>query len=120
MPYLQAVIQEALRLRAPAAGPLFKQVPPQGDVIDGKFIPGGTQIGTSPFSIYHSKKIFGEDASLFVPERWLNANPEQFALMANTVDLVFSVGKWQCLGKAVAFVELNKIFVEVSVLFHRI
>lgn len=116
LPYLQAVIQEGLRIKAPAAGPLFKQVPPQGDEIDGKFIPGGTQIGQSPFAVYHSKEIFGQDASLFSPERWINADPTQYEAMAEVVSLVFSTGKYQCLGKPVAFIELNKIFVEVS--FH--
>lgn len=114
LPYLQAAIKEGLRIKAPAAGPLFKQVPPEGDVIDGKFIPGGTQIGQSPFGVYHSKKIFGEDASLFLPERWIEAEPEKAAEMASVVDLVFSTGKYLCLGKPVALMELNKIFVEVS------
>lgn len=115
LPYLQAIIQEGLRIKAPAAGPLFKQVPEEGDYIDGKFIPGGTQIGTSPFSIYHSKEIFGQDASIFRPERWLNADPALLEVMSETVSLVFSSGKWQCIGKPVAMMELNKIFVEVSV-----
>ncbi|KAF5684573.1 pisatin demethylase (cytochrome P450) [Fusarium circinatum] len=113
LPYLQAVIQEGLRIKAPAAGPLFKQVPPQGDEIDGKFIPGGTQIGQSPFAVYHSKETFGQDASLFSPERWINADPAKYEAMAEVVSLVFSTGKYQCLGKPVAFIELNKIFVEL-------
>ncbi|KAJ3528911.1 hypothetical protein NM208_g9996 [Fusarium decemcellulare] len=113
LPYLQASIQEGLRIKAPAAGPLFKTVPKQGDYIDGKFIPGGTQIGTSPFAVYHSKKVFGEDASLFRPERWLDADPARVEAMSEVVNLVFSTGKYQCLGKPVAFMELNKIFVEL-------
>lgn len=117
LPYLQAAIKEGLRIKAPAAGPLFKTVPPEGDMIDGKFIPGGTQIGTSPFSIYQSKKVFGDDASLFLPERWIEASTAQSTTMSGVVDLVFSVGKWGCLGKPVALMELNKVFVEVSDLF---
>ncbi|OAR05796.1 hypothetical protein LLEC1_04638 [Akanthomyces lecanii] len=113
LPYLQAAIKEGLRLKAPAAGPLFKTVPPEGDVIDGKQIPGGTQIGTSPFAIYHSKEVFGEDASLFLPERWLEADEHRVSLMSRVVDLVFSSGKYQCLGKPVALMELNKFFVEL-------
>merc|ERR1712000_84614 len=113
LPYLQATIKEGLRMKAPAAGPLFKTVPPEGDVIDGKFIPGGTQIGTSPFGVYHSKKTFGDDAGLFLPERWIDADPAQAANMSSVLDLVFSVGKWGCLGKPVALMELNKIFVEL-------
>ena len=114
LPYLQAVIKEGLRILPPAAGAFFKTVPPGGDTIDGKFIPAGTQIGSSPFGIHHSKKTFGEDAEVFRPERWLEADTDQLAEMARTVDLVFHYGKWQCLGKLVALMEFNKIFVEVG------
>jgi cytochrome P450 len=114
MPYLQAVIREALRIMPPASGAFFKEVPPAGDVINDMFIPGGTQIGSSPLAIHCSKKIFGLDADLFRPERWIEASPEKFAEMQSTVDLVFHYGKYQCLGKSVALMEFNKIFVEVS------
>jgi cytochrome P450 len=113
LPYLQAAIKEGLRIKAPAAGLLLKTVPPEGDMINGMFIPGGTHIATSPFGVYHSKKIFGEDASMFLPERWLDVDDEKFAEMAGVVDLVFSSGKYLCLGRPVAFMELNKTFVEL-------
>ncbi|OAL04444.1 cytochrome P450 [Phaeosphaeriaceae sp. SRC1lsM3a] len=112
-PYLQAVIKEGLRLMPPASGAFFKTVPPGGDTIDGKFIPGGTEIGSSPLGIHCSKKIFGPDADLFRPERWTEASPEKFAYMASTTDLIFHYGKYQCLGKSVALMEFNKIFVEL-------
>lgn len=115
MPYLQAVIKEGLRILPPAGGTFFKEVPPGGDTIDGKFIPAGTQIGSSPLGIHHSKKIFGPDSELYRPERWLQADPEHLAQMTNTVDLVFHYGKYQCLGKTVALMEFNKIFVEVRI-----
>ncbi|GKU10840.1 unnamed protein product, partial [Fusarium langsethiae] len=99
LPFLQATIQEGLRIKVPAAAPLFKEVPEEGDTINGLFIPGGTQIGISAFSVYHSQRIFGPDASVFRPERWLNADPERLEDMAESVALVFSSGKWQCLGK---------------------
>jgi cytochrome P450 len=114
MPYLQAVIKEGLRVIPSAAGAFFKTVPPGGDTIDGKFIPEGTQIGSSPFGIHNSKKIFGPDAEAFNPERWIQANPDSLAKMVSTVDLAFHSGKWQCLGKTVALIEFNKLFVEVS------
>lgn len=113
LPYLQAVVREGLRLLPPASGAFFKEVPVGGDVIDGKFIPGGTQIGSSPLAIHRSKKTFGEDADVFQPERWITADAERFTEMAVTLDLVFHYGKWQCLGKSVALMELNKVFVEV-------
>ncbi|CEI70900.1 hypothetical protein FVEN_g9720 [Fusarium venenatum] len=113
LPFLQATIQEGLRFKNPATAPLYKEVPKEGDTINGMFIPGGTQIGISAFGVYHSKKVFGPDATVFRPERWLTAEPEQLELMAESVALVFSSGKWQCLGKPVAIMELNKIFVEL-------
>jgi cytochrome P450 len=117
LPYLQAVIKEGLRLMPPATGASYKEVPPEGDIINGKFIPGGTQIGVSSLAIQLSKKLFGEDADLFRPERWIMADPSKFAQMSNNVDLVFHYGKYQCLGKGVALMEFNKVFVEASQFF---
>jgi len=61
-----------------------------------------------------SKNIWGEDAEIFRPERWLEADETQLKLMNSVVELNFGSGKYQCLGKTIAFMELNKIFVEVS------
>lgn len=113
LPYLQAVIKEGLRILPPASGPFFKTVPKGGETVNGMFIPEGTQIGSSPFSIHHNKKIYGEDAEVFRPERWLSGDVEG---MNATLDLIFHYGKYQCLGKPVALMEFNKIFVEVSAL----
>lgn len=116
LPYLQAVIKEGLRITPPATGIFNKEVPKGGDVLNGIFVPEGTQIGSSPYGIHHSKKIFGEDADLFRPERWLEAKGETLAKMMSTEELIFHYGKYQCLGKSVALMELNKIYVEVSTL----
>ncbi|KAK1774227.1 cytochrome P450 [Copromyces sp. CBS 386.78] len=113
MPYLQAVIKESLRLAPPAAQPLPKIVPPEGDTIAGRFLPGGTEIGYTIMSICRRKDIWGADADIWRPERWLEADARKLALMNSTVDLVFSHGKWMCLGKNVALMEFNKIFVEI-------
>jgi hypothetical protein len=52
---------------------------------------------------------------VFRPERWLEvADAEKLREMEGTVDLVFGFGKYQCLGRNIAFLELNKAFVEVS------
>lgn len=120
LPYLQACIRESLRIIPPALSPFFKQVPPRGDNILGFHVPGGTQIGESALALQRNKEIFGEDADFFVPERWLvpegkedEATAARLSRMAATVDLVFHYGKWQCLGKPVALMEFNKVFVEV-------
>lgn len=44
LPYLQACIREGLRWLPPIAGMLPKKTPPEGDTIEGYFVPGGTSI----------------------------------------------------------------------------
>lgn len=76
-------------------------------------IPGGTKIGWNSWSLLRSKDVFGHDAEVFRPERWLEASPEKRAAMERHVDLVFGDGRYMCAGRTIAMMELNKIFFEV-------
>lgn len=115
--YLQAVIMEGLRLWPPAAA-LYPKVSKRDEVVCGVHIPAGTNVAWSPWTIMRSHDIFGEDADLFRPERW--PGPEEKAkLMEQTVMMAFAMGsRWECLGRNIAMIELNKIFVEVSSPLH--
>ena len=46
----------------------------------------------------------------------MDAEPEKLRVMEGTLDLAFGPGKWPCLGRPIALIELNKILVEVSLL----
>ncbi|KAJ0268101.1 hypothetical protein Brms1b_008897 [Colletotrichum noveboracense] len=118
MPYLQAVIREGLRLYPPSTGVVSKEVPQGGDTIHGYKLPAGTQLGENICSIGRTREVFGPDAHLFRPERWIEAtnDNEKFRMMVATTDLVFGFGKFYCMGRNIALMELNKIFVEVSYL----
>ncbi|KAH6855585.1 cytochrome P450 [Chaetomium sp. MPI-CAGE-AT-0009] len=114
LPYVQAVIREALRLWPPSAGLFSKQVPDGGDTIHGFFLPTGTEVGQSAMAVGRHPRLWGTtDAHIFRPERWLEASPEAFDEMQAAVELVFSSGKYVCLGKHIAWMELLKFFVEV-------
>jgi cytochrome P450 len=113
LPYLQAVIKEGLRIWPPATGLLPKKTPPEGDTLNGIFIPGGTDIGYCAWGIHRNKDVFGADSDIFRPERWLEAKGKELANMEKTVGLVFGYGRYQCLGQNVAWIELNKIFFEL-------
>lgn len=113
LPYLQAVIKEGLRIHPPVPSLLSKKVPPSGDVIDGCYIPGGTRVAHNIWAMQRAP-VFGEDAEVFRPERWMEAKAEQLIRMGQCTDLVFGHGRWGCLGKQVALMELNKVIVEVS------
>lgn len=114
LPYLQAVIKEGLRIWPPITGLMSKVVPPGGDTYREMDIPAGTVIGYSAFGLSRNKEVWGEDADLFRPERWLEGTKEEMKAKEAAVDLVFGHGRWLCLGKNVAFVELNKVIFEVS------
>lgn len=116
LPYLQAVIKEAARMCPPATGMLNKITPPQGDTINGRFVPGGVEIGQCLWGVERSKKVFGQDSMLYRPERWLEAKGDQLEKMEKSVALVWGYGKYSCLGKGIAYLELNKVFFEVSCL----
>jgi cytochrome P450 len=114
LPYLQAVIKEGLRIFPPVVGLSSKEVPPGGDVVNNQSVPGGTKIGYSAYGIFRDKGIWGQDVDQFRPERWLEASPEKLKEFDSTLELIFSYGRHQCLGKNLALMELNKVFVEVS------
>jgi len=113
LPYLQAVIREGLRIWPAATGLMSKVTPPEGDTINGVFVPGGVNIGSNLWSILRSTETFGQDSDYFRPERWLEASPEIYTHMERVGELIWGYGKYKCLGRSVALMELNKIFVEV-------
>jgi cytochrome P450 len=110
----QAVIYEGLRMNAPFTGLISKEVPAGGDTLKGMFVPGGTNISSNTWGILRRKDVYGPDADLFRPERWLQADESKKGVMERNTELAFGHGRWGCAGKNVAFMELNKVYVEVS------
>ncbi|KAK1980365.1 cytochrome P450 [Colletotrichum cereale] len=115
MPYLQAVVREGLRIFPPVAGQMSKEVSNggAGDTFKGVHLPEGTRIGYCAWGVFRRPDVWGPDAHVFRPERWLEADAERLRLMEGTLELVFGYGRWQCLGRSVALMELNKVFVEL-------
>jgi len=114
LPYLQAIIKEGSRICPPATGILSKKAPPGGENFKGRFIPGGVEIGQCAWGLQRSKDVYGDDSELFRPERWLEAKGRKLERMEKSLGLIWGYGKFSCLGKHIAFLELNKIFFEVS------
>ncbi|KAI0853287.1 cytochrome P450 monooxygenase [Daldinia vernicosa] len=112
LPYLKAIILEGIRMRSPAPYGHYKKTPPEGDVINGIFIPGGTAIGHNSIAMTRSKAIFGEDVEVFRPERFLEGDEKTKAERAFTIDIIFGNGRWTCAGKPIVMIELHKVFFE--------
>ena len=93
----------------PAAGlPLERVVPASGVEISGHFIRGGTIVGCSPWVIHRRTDIFGPDADVYNPDRWLTASPDQLKVMDGMM-LQFGAGSRTCIGKNISLMEIYKI-----------
>lgn len=113
-PPAQGVIYEGLRMRPPVPIKVYKVVPPEGDEIGGKFIPGGTAVGWNLLPMMRSPRHWGRDADVFRPERFADADPAARASRERLVEMAFGHGRFSCAGKPLAFMELNKVYFEVS------
>jgi hypothetical protein len=103
LPYLQAVIKEATRLLPSIVYQLLRFVPPGGITVDGKYIPEGSVVGISPISQNRDKAIWGGDADVFRPERWIEDEAKGRYLEGMSMTFGGN-GPRACVGKNIALV----------------
>ncbi|ETS76355.1 hypothetical protein PFICI_11742 [Pestalotiopsis fici W106-1] len=113
LPYLQAVISEGMRVASPIVAGFPKKVPPGGEVICGQMLPAGTDVHANYVSMMRDRDIFGDDIEIFRPERFIDADEATIVRRRKVIDLNFGYGRWLCLGRILAILEINKIFVEL-------
>lgn len=111
--YLQACIKEGLRIWPPITG-IMPRISTEDAVVCGVPIPAGTNVAWSPRAVMRNQDVFGADADVYRPGRWLEADADRLQAMDSAVDLCFGQGRWGCLGRPIAMIELNKMVVEVS------
>jgi len=111
--YLQAVISESLRLH-PSVPVDMKQVLADDVLPNGTFVPKGSSVWYTAYGMARSKKIWGEDAAVFRPARWLEMKqpPDPYSYP------VFHAGPRECLGKRLAQVEMKALLATVLRDFH--
>ncbi|KAL4966559.1 cytochrome P450 [Aspergillus stella-maris] len=106
LPYLRAVIEEGLRIYPPGSQG-FPRISP-GAMIDGHWVPQGTEMYTSAFTVTHDEKNF-PDPFRFDPERWLDASRPD----VKEASQPFSLGPRGCLGRNFALMEINQILAKL-------
>ena len=92
LPYLKAVIDEGLRIYPPAPIGLPRVSP--GETVDEHFIPQGTIVHVSSWSVTHSELCFHEPWK-FIPERWLDPECKD----DKSASRPFILGSRACLGR---------------------
>jgi cytochrome P450 len=102
LPYLNAVLSEALRLYPSV--PIDIKYTLADDVWpDGTVVPAGTNVAYNIFAMGRQAAIWGADAEVFRPERWLDM-PD---FPSNYVYPVFNGGPRECLGRRLAMIEMK-------------
>lgn len=85
--YLGACIKEATRLHPSGSITFPRRVTEGGCTIAEQYIPEGAEIGCNPYVVHRDPKVFGEDAHLYNPARWLGpraAEMERHILLASS------------------------------------
>lgn len=103
--YLNAVLEEGLRIHPPVPTGLLRTVPKNGDTVDGLWVPGGTAVSVGAWAASHNPVNF-KDCDDFIPERWIDP--------AYNTDLKkaaqpFSLGPRGCIGKHLSYLEMRII-----------
>ncbi|KAJ5899606.1 Cytochrome P450 [Penicillium taxi] len=76
--------------------------------VSGHQIPEGITVGCHARVIHLDKSVYGEDAVVFRPERWLEAGQDQQKLMERC-GIWFGAGKRICLGQHLARAKIMEI-----------
>ncbi|KAE8326684.1 cytochrome P450 [Aspergillus sergii] len=124
LPYLDAIMWEAMRVHA-GVGLLLERIVPKGafTLPDGRFVPEGTMVGMNPRVINRNRTVFGPEPDSFKPEQWLPAEGEddeayqtRFSKMKGT-DLTFGARPQACLRRYNSQLESYKFVATLFTMF---
>lgn len=116
LPYLNAVINEGLRLCTPIPWMLPRRVPPGGGTVCGVWLPGGTPVSIQAYAMNRDPRYWHLSES-FLPERWLpegSSDPQSpfFGDKRHAMQ-PFSVGPRSCMGQHLAWAEMRLILAKL-------
>jgi cytochrome P450 len=101
LPYLNAVVREALRISMANPTRLPHVVPAGGWTFKGAHFPAGTIVGCSGYELHFNHNIFPNPTD-FVPERWLEATDDMSKYW-----FAFGAGSRACIARNLATLELQ-------------
>ncbi|PCH44767.1 cytochrome P450 monooxygenase [Wolfiporia cocos MD-104 SS10] len=114
LPYLEAVINEGLRLHSTSGIGLPRIVPEGGLTVRGQFFPEGTVLSVPSYTIHRDREVWGADVDAFRPERWMELDKNAVQKTFNP----FSFGPRSCVGRNLASMELLIIIGSILRRYH--
>jgi len=88
LPYLDACINEGLRLHSTSSLGLPRLIPEGGISVMGHYFPSGTVLSVPSYTIHRDQRIWGDDTEVYRPERWFERDQTDIQKTFNP----FSVG----------------------------
>ncbi|KAF1950067.1 cytochrome P450 [Byssothecium circinans] len=107
--YLDAFINEILRLYPPNPSGFLRTTPKAGIHIGNRYIPGDTTICTPLWSLHRSERNFVEPLK-FQPERWTTKSE---MVIHKEAFIPFGCGPYGCIGKKLALMEIRTALIEL-------
>ncbi|PYI02741.1 cytochrome P450 [Aspergillus sclerotiicarbonarius CBS 121057] len=106
LPYLNAVINEGLRLGYPAPSGIQAMTAPGGIQVGDTYIPGNVEVKVPSLLLMTDPRYFpmGE---CFIPERWTGEMPE--LIRDRRAYIPFGYGAHSCVGKQLALNEMRVV-----------
>ncbi|KAH9884566.1 cytochrome P450 [Xylariomycetidae sp. FL2044] len=112
--YMNACIDEALRLFPPVPVGVPRVVPEPGRMIGSEWVTGGTRVSVHHYSTYRTAANF-TDSQSFHPERWLG--DEAFQGDRRECFQPFAYGPRDCLGRNMGMHEMRLILARLLLAF---
>jgi cytochrome P450 len=104
---LQNVIKEAMRLHPVAAAGSFRVIGEDLETKEGYLLPAGSILFLPLILLFRNPRVF-QNPDQFQPNRWENATKEMMDSW-----LPFSLGKQNCVGQALAKIELENVIARI-------
>ncbi|KAI0022515.1 cytochrome P450 oxidoreductase [Xylariomycetidae sp. FL0641] len=109
LPLVCACVKEALRTHPGVQLTMARHAPAEGMMLCGTFVPAGYRVGMNPAVVHYDRGVFGEDADVFRPQRWLEGDTARM----DRAMLHFGAGTRTCIGKNISIAEIHKMVPEV-------
>ncbi|RDW68698.1 cytochrome P450 [Aspergillus mulundensis] len=111
LPYLEAIINETLRLKPAVPSGQPRQTPPEGLQIDEVWIPGDTIVVVPQYVVQRDDRYFpaGDE---FIPERWLDQKDK--LVKHEGAFFPFQLGRYGCVGKQLALMEMRLVIARIA------
>ncbi|KAH7180456.1 benzoate 4-monooxygenase cytochrome P450 [Fusarium sp. MPI-SDFR-AT-0072] len=111
--YLQACINESMRLYPLLPSGLQRITPPEGLQVGSIRLPGDTIVSIPSYAFNRDERLF-KNADQFIPERWKTMTE---LTRDSSLFTPFSIGKYSCVGRQLGLMEIRFVASQILRVF---